>query len=224
MIKQIQLLGMTFPNYSLRDELQLAQELLASEKLAIFFTVSMQSLMRVSGSDEEKAFVEQANLLIIEDPEILDVAGIATGQRLREAAEHLFFREFMKRLQRTEARVYLVAAKDATLEQMKGVLTEHCEKLRIEGEYSCEAYPDDHDRLINEINSVAPDVILSVLPTPMQEEFLIKNRNKLLARVWYSLGENYSLLTENKGFRFRMQRMIHIGRFKRHVNRYDEQG
>jgi len=36
MIKQIQLLGMTFPNYSLREELQLAQEALKNEKLQLF--------------------------------------------------------------------------------------------------------------------------------------------------------------------------------------------
>ena len=41
MIKQIQLLGMTFPNYSLRDELQLAQELLRGERLGITLTISM---------------------------------------------------------------------------------------------------------------------------------------------------------------------------------------
>lgn len=50
MIKQIQILGMTFPNYSLRDELQLAQEALRSERLCMFLTMSMQSLMKVSSS------------------------------------------------------------------------------------------------------------------------------------------------------------------------------
>ncbi len=226
MIKQIQLLGMTFPNYSLRDELQLAQELLRGERLGITLTISMQSLMKVSSGDleEEKAFVEQADLLVIEDPEILDVAGIVSGQRIREASEHLFFKEFLKRLQRMEKSLYLVAAKDAPLAQITEILTEHCSRLNILGSYSLEEYPEDYDRMINEINAAAPDVILSVLPTPMQEEFLLKNRSKLSAGLWYGLGENYGLLVEKKGLGWRMKHLIHLGRFKRHVNRYDEEG
>lgn len=226
MIKQIQLLGMTFPNYSLRDELQLAQEALHSERLCMFLTMSMQSLVKVSssGSEEEKSFVEQADLIVVEDPEILSVAGITSNQRIREASDHLFFTELMKRLQRGQQQVYLVAAKSAALDKIKEILAQRYEKLQIVGQYSIEEYPDDLDRMINEINSAAPDIILSVMPTPQQEEFLMKNRSKLLAKLWYGLGENYGLLMEKKGFGWRMKRLIHFGRFKMHVNQYDDHG
>ena len=225
MIKQIQILGMTFPNYSLRDELQLAQEALRSERLCMFLTMSMQSLMKVSssGSEEEKSFVEQADLIVVEDPEILSVAGITSNQRIREASDHLFFAELMKRLQRGQQQIYLVASKNAALEKIKEILGERYEKLHIVGQYSIVEYPDDLDRMINEINSAAPDVILSVMPTPGQEEFLMKNRSKLLAKLWYGLGENYNLLLEKKGFGWKMKRLIHLGRFKMHVNQYDEE-
>lgn len=225
MIKQIQILGMTFPNYSLRDELQLAQEALRSERLCMFLTMSMQSLMKVSssGSEEEKSFVEQADLIVVEDPEILSVAGITSNQRIREASDHLFFAELMKRLQRGQQQIYLVASKNAALEKIKEILGERYEKLHIVGQYSIEEYPDDLDRMINEINSAAPDVILSVMPTPGQEKFLMKNRSKLLAKLWYGLGENYGLLLEKKGFGWKMKRLIHLGRFKMHVNQYDEE-
>ena len=225
MIKQIQILGMTFPNYSLRDELQLAQEALRSERLCMFLTMSMQSLMKVSssGSEEEKSFVEQADLIVVEDPEILSVAGITSNQRIREASDHLFFAELMKRLQRGQQQIYLVASKNAALEKIKEILGERYEKLHIVGQYSIEEYPEDLDRMINEINSAAPDVILSVMPTPGQEEFLMKNRSKLLAKLWYGLGENYNLLLEKKGFGWKMKRLIHLGRFKMHVNQYDEE-
>lgn len=226
MIKQIQLLGMTFSNYSLRDELQLAQEALHSERLCVFLTMSMQSLMHISSnpSDEEKLFLQQADLIVVEDPEILSVAGIASSQRIREASDHLFFHEFAKRLQRGQQQVYLVASKTQTLEKMKKLLAQRYEKLRIVGEYSIETYPDDLDRMINEINSAAPDVILSVMPTAEQDEFLMQNRSKLLAKLWYGLGEGFDLLVKKKGFGWRVKRLIHFGKFKLHVNQYDDKG
>ena len=76
--------------------------------------------------------------------------------------------------------------------------------------------------MVNEINSAAPDVIISVMPTPQQEEFLVVNRSRLMAKLWYGLGENYGLLTEKKGFGWRMKRLIHLGRFKMHVSHYEE--
>ena len=224
MIKQIQLLGMTIPNYSMREELQLAQDALKDEKLRLILTVSMQSLVKVSGceSQQVKECVEQADLVVVEDPEILSVAGINSSQRTHEAQDHLFFTELLKRLQRGQQQVYLVASKNAALEKIQEILSERYEKLNIVGQYSIEDYPDDLDRMINEINSAAPDVIISVMPTPQQEEFLVANRSKLMAKLWYGLGENYGLLMEKKGFGWRMKRLIHFGRFKMHVNHYEE--
>ena len=184
----------------------------------------MQSLIKVSSSESPqiKECVEQADLVVVEDPEILSVAGINSSQRIREAEDHLFFTELLKRLQRGQQQVYLVASKNAALEKIQEILRERYEKLHIVGQYSIEDYPDDLDRMINEINSAAPDVIISVMPTPQQEEFLVANRSKLLAKLWYGLGENYGLLMEKKGFGWRMKRLIHFGRFKMHVNHYEE--
>ena len=224
MIKQIQLLGMTTPNYSLREELQLAQDALKDEKLQLFLTMSMQSLVRVSNSElpQLRECVEHADLVVVEDPEILSIAGIHSSQRIHEAEDHVFFTELLKRLQRGQRQVYLVASKNAALLKIKEILSDQYEKLHVVGQYSIEDYPDDLDRMINEINGAAPDVILSVMPTPQQEEFLVANRSKLLAKLWYGLGENYSLLMEKKGFGWRMKRLIHFGRFKMHVNHYEE--
>lgn len=222
MIKQIQLLGMTFSNYSLREELQLAQDALERENLQIFLTVSMQTLMKGAGTSElAKRCVEQADMVVIEDPEILSVAGITSSQRIREAEDHLFFTEFVKRLQSGQKNIYLVASKHVALEKIKEILAERYEKLKIVGQYSIEDYPEDLDRMINEINGIAPDVIISVMSTPQQEEFLMHNREKILAKLWYGLGENYSLLIEKKGICWRMRRLIHFGRFKLHVNNYE---
>ncbi len=224
MVKQIQLLGMTIANYSLREELQLAQDALKDERLRLFLTVSMQSLMKAGNSQSQqiKECVEQADLVVVEDPEILSVAGITSSQRIREAEDHLFFSELMKRLQRGQQQVYLVALKNAALEKIQEILSDRYEKLHIVGQYSIEDYPDDLDRMINEINGAAPDVIISVMPTPQQEEFLAANRSKLLAKMWYGLGENYGILMEKKGFGWRMKRLIHFGRFKMHVSHYEE--
>ncbi len=221
MAKKIRLLGLEFFNYPLREELQIAQEALDDEKLQIILTVSMQSLVKAGELRQVAECVEQADLVVADDPEILRAAGITSVQRIREAEDHLFFKELMKRLQRLQRRVYIAASRTAALEKALEVLAEHYEKLPIAGTYSIEEYPD-MDRMINEINSAAPDVILSVMPTPEQEEFLAENRGKLLARLWYGLGEDCGILLEKKGLLWRVRRLIRLGMFRMHVNEYED--
>ena len=52
------------------------------------------------------------------------------------------------------------------------------------------------ESIINEINSVEPDCILSVLPYPAQESFISDAKALLNARVWIGFG--LSLIQENQ--------------------------
>jgi len=45
-----------------------------------------------------------------------------------------------------------------------------------------------HENIINEINLIAPDVIVSVLPSPAQEHFLADHRGMISAKIWYGFG------------------------------------
>ena len=45
------------------------------------------------------------------------------------------------------------------------------------------------DAVINEINALAPDVVLSIISSPQQEHFLMENREKISAELWYGLGK-----------------------------------
>jgi N-acetylglucosaminyldiphosphoundecaprenol N-acetyl-beta-D-mannosaminyltransferase len=44
------------------------------------------------------------------------------------------------------------------------------------------------DNLINEINAKTQEVVVSLLPSPMQEHFFLDYREKLSASLWYGAG------------------------------------
>ena len=46
----------------------------------------------------------------------------------------------------------------------------------------------DLEAVINDMNATTPDVIISVLPSPMQEQFLYEHRDKMNANIWYGIG------------------------------------
>ena len=51
------------------------------------------------------------------------------------------------------------------------------------------------EEIINEINSLEPDCILSVLPSPKQEEFIKDNKSYINARVWMGCGEVFGVVS-----------------------------
>lgn len=47
------------------------------------------------------------------------------------------------------------------------------------------------DMLVNDINGGEVDCILAALKSPLQEEFIVRNKNLLDARLWLGLGKEY---------------------------------
>ena len=222
MVKHIELMGMEIPNYSLREEITCVEEALKNTELNIFLTVSMEYLVLAGHENPVKDSIRQAKLLIIDDKEILSVAGIHSSQRIHEASEHVFFTEMMKRLVRSQREVFLVADTKEELNKARDILEGQFDRLRITGQYALEDHPDDYDHMINEMNGCAPDVILSIMDSPEQERFLMEHKGKIGAKIWYGLGMHYQQLIERKGFGWKLRKLIHFGRFKMHVNHYQE--
>ena len=139
-----------------------------------------------------KECIEQLDLAIIGEKGILTAAGVTSAQRIKETKEHEFFKEFMKRVIRNHKSVYLLGSTRDKLDEFTSFLEENYDKLRVVGNYAIEECVGDVDAAINEMNASAPDIIFSVLPVPQQEQFLLENKDKMNAKIWYGLGEDYT--------------------------------
>ena len=93
-------------------------------------------------------------------------------------------------------------------------------KLIFAGEYAVEKCVGDLDAVINDMNATIPDVIVSVLPSPMQEQFLADHREKMNANIWYGIGGT-PLHKKKHGVLDHVKSMIHRGKLKNSINHYD---
>ena len=119
MRKEIQILGLHFGSYSLREEMGFVQNAFADNRFHCILTVSMQTLLMAGTNPAVKDCVEQADLIVVDDAEILKQAKISSNQRNREIEEQLFMKEFIKRMVRSERKLFLVAQTDADVEKLK---------------------------------------------------------------------------------------------------------
>lgn len=222
MVKKIRLLGMEIDNYSLPEEVLLGEEYINKSELNIIRTVSMKMLSMAADNQAVRAGIQQADLLIIGNREILLEAGIRSSQRLWEASEHGFMQEYLKCMCRDRRRVFLLASDSSELEILQEYLKQTYEKIQIVGSYILDNGKKDFDKMINEINAIVPDVILSVLDFLQEEEFLPDAREKIDAKVWYSLGDQYQEPERKQSFLVKLQRLFYRGRFKNIIHNYRE--
>jgi len=220
MIKKIRLLGMELDNFSLREEILLGESFYDKNELSVVRTVSINTLSLAVKDDRVRRGIAEADLLIVEDKEILLEAGIRSAQRLRDAGEHGFMQEYLRRMDNTGRRVFLTAADGVHLDELRDFLNRAYERLQIVGSYVLEDCNGEYDVMVNEINASAPDVVLSAIESPDEEAFLLQARPKISAKVWFSLGGYYH--EPSSSFLLKFRQMIHKGRFRNVVHHYED--
>lgn len=227
MVKKIRLLGMEMDNFTLQEELMLSEAFYHKQELNIIRTVSIEMLSLAADSQAVRDGIGQADLLVVGDREILTEAGIYSAQRLREAGEHGFMREFLSRTCHSQSSFFLVAQGQGELGAFHDFLKTKYEKIRIVGSYVLDAGSDGggrmlHEAMVNEINAAAPDIILSVLGSPLEDGFLLQEKAKIGARVWYSLGAGYQDVERKPSALVWFRQLIHKGRFKNIIHQYED--
>lgn len=203
MLKKIDILGIEVDNYTVREAMMQVENYLDNTIMNTIETIDMK-MLELAGQDETvRACIEQLDLAVIGEKEILIAADVHSSQRLSETINHDFFREFIKRIIRNHKRVFLLAETIAQEEQLEHFLVGKYEQIEVAGHCAIEEKSNDFESVVNEINSASADVIFSILPSPLQEQFLTENKSKLDAKIWYGLSSDYAP-------RFRISRISQI--------------
>lgn len=102
---------------------------------------------------------------------------------------------FFKYLQRSRKKLFVLAEQEEDLALLDEAIRPYMRGAVQAGRAVLSEGSVSKDSIINEINSVEPDCILSILPYPTQECFISDAKALLNARVWMGLG--LSLLEES---------------------------
>ena len=219
MVKKIDILGVKLDNYTVREAIRQVESYLSNDTLNTIEHISMQMLTAAEGDAISKDMINSLNLAIIGEKEILQAAGLASMQRVRETEENDFYFEFFKRLERNKKSIFLLGEATQKVEEMKKELLTSFPKLVFAGEYAVEKCVGNLEAVINEMNAGTPDVIVSILPSPMQEHFLWDHRDKISANIWYGVG-NLPFHKKKHGILGYLRSLIHLGKLKNSMSKY----
>ncbi len=221
MIKKVDILGVRLDNYTVREAIRQVEHYMSDDALNAIERISVQMLLASESDPVVREVISSLDLSVIGEKEIMQAAKIHTMQRLKETEEDDFSVELFKRIERNKKKVFLLGETEEEVRQVQDELKARYPRLVIAGGYAVENSIGDPEAVINEMNGLIPDVVVSVLPTPMQEHFFWEHRTKMNAALWYGLGSP-GLHRDPHRVRGFFKSLMHLGRLKNSMSRYGD--
>lgn len=188
-MKRISVLGVELRDYPVKESMKLILQYLNSAGLDTVAFLTTGLLMEAKDNDELKNCIEMMDMTVPVTTDILTAAEAGSRLREKEIENNMFLKELLRRLAKDKKKIFLLGEAESDLICMRESLLKFDDKLTFFGSYAYENLTGTEDAIINEINNVMPDVIISTLSTPKQVHMILENKMKVNARVWIALTD-----------------------------------
>lgn len=160
-------------------------EYLRNERLNVYFLLTTEIIEAAEADENYRKCLEEADLLLPGEEHI-----VTLGQQVKElpdvALNYNALLEMAKHMSEEKA-VFVLCQDNQTIEKVSDYTKKNLPNFNIQGYYSYEDHLGD-EQIINSINSVTPDIIISTLPTPLQEQWITEYRTTINAKLYIGIG------------------------------------
>lgn len=188
MIKEFIVAGIKLNSYSTIENLTRIGNNLDNNVFTGIEEVYMRTLLLAKEEEDVRKAIEAMDVTIVAETEILEAVGENTILRKREIERREFFFQLMRILERNGYTVYILGESVKEVEETCQYIVDEFPRLKLIGAKALEGSEESDESVINDINMMAPDVIVSVISSPLQEKFFIEHKSMLSARIWYGAG------------------------------------
>lgn len=218
------ILGITLILRTLREALSYSDYLIRNSALSTVHYLTTRMLIQASKQPELKNLLENTDMLICAEADILRAAGINSGARQYEIDNHLYFKEQCRHIEREHGSFYLLSDTEENLPALNNFLSDYlgenfsvtCQSLdKLRGNDDI-LIPED---LANELNDIAPTMIISNIPFPYQLQLMHELKPYLNARMWLGLPSDSKFFAKR---RISFFSKIKEKYFKKKVHNYQE--
>ncbi len=222
MIKEILVAGIKLHNYTVLESITQIIKNLESNVFTTIEEVDMKTVLLAKEDESVKETLESVDITVIAEVGILDAVGQSTMIRRAEIERREFFFQLMKILERNGYTIYILGDDAKEVEIANQYFADEFPRMKVVGAQLLEGVADAEDKVINDINMMAPDVILSLLSSPVQERFLNEYKLMLLTKIWYGLGSQ-KLVGARLTFGTKVLKFLRKHMLKRYVEEEKEQ-
>lgn len=217
--EKINVLNIEIDKLTAKEVMRQSMQYLDSEPVSVIELVTADGLMQMSEIPELKEEIRNFDLVLAGDRAILEAAGIMENRYLQETEEITYLRMFLKYLHKNHRRVYLLVGSEEEGEAFYAWLESRYSGLQVAGIARVSAENRVDDMIVNAVNGGEVDCVLAALSVPLQEEFVIKNKNILNTRIWLGVGTSMIPFAAGKSRQGRVTQYIIKHFFKKEIEK-----
>lgn len=188
MIKEITVAGIKLNSYTALENLIQIGKNLDQNVFTTVEEIYMNTLLLAKEDEAVKEVLEALDVTVIAENGIWDAVGENTSLRRREIEKREFFFQLMRILERNNYSILVLGETTQENADTCEYIAGEFPRLNVVGAKALEECVGAEEGIINDINMIAPDVIISVLPSPIQERFLAGHRAMMSTKLWYGIG------------------------------------
>lgn len=193
------------------------------DSLSTYGILNMGLIMAAQKDGELKEYIQMLDKAVVDEPEVLKAAGLQDSELEQEASGHGFFGTLFWLLDHYRNHIFILGENREDTEKLCAYLQEKYLQIVIVGKDSLpENGEDQADRLINEMNAISPQAVLSCSKNYELEKFVKRNRKMVNTSVWFSLGSCPEILKETGLGTAWLNRLMEKSNFKKMVSSYKE--
>lgn len=219
-MKNINLLGMKLQDRYVRESLMMTERFIKKGTAHIILYLTTAVFLEAAKNEDEKEWIEAADVTLWGDTKILEAAEITAKGRYYEVKEKEFLNTFLRRMAKIHKSILVLSDTEEHAQELKAELIEMQNGITIVGTMTIQDIEGNQEKIINEINIIAPTVIMVRMPFPMQQKWLINSRKYMNAGIWIGMPEDFSCISKKEMPVEKVGKRILNVLFSRKVNKY----
>ena len=193
MNNKINVLELELHNDTAKEAMQKVMDYMRTDPLNIVEFISSDSLLLSKDDEVLRDNIAQSDLVLTVEKSFLELAGVTDRRRLQEAENGLLLKMILHYFHKNRSRVFLLVESEEDRTRLKDYFEGYYSGIDIVGTEIVSKDSSMDDMILNCIHGVEAECVISVLPSPLQEAFVVRNKILLNARLWLGLGKKMKL-------------------------------
>jgi len=187
-MRRERILGIPFDNVGVEEALRITEDLVRKKKGRTIVHLSLPTLMMARRSTFLRIFLEEADIIIPTGKLIHWGARVLKRPVLERIDPSSFIKMLFAQSVELNKSVYLLGGREGVIEKVHVNLKREIPRIFVIGK--CRGnYPKHlHDNVVKAIGKASPDYLFIGLGSPLEEQYVERNREKLNAGITVLIG------------------------------------
>ena len=218
MTNKADMLGISIDLCDTKQATRMVCSYLNKESSNTVFFVDEKLCRDIQDSDEARGLVNASDMVLLSKKVGADVDSMRIKTQIPIDAS-VFFDKLFTQLEKDMQELYIVTDTNEEIDMLIDAIHTKNNNLLIQGSGMEDIGEYQYDMLTNNINSVAPDVLLLCGDVNRQMDFLVNYRTQINTSVCIFIGKEFKNLSylddNNKGIMVRFKESVIYKRFKK---------